>query len=93
MDNVLMGNQSRILWIVYLVVTDLEVARNRLLERGVEVPKIRHKTPIGAWNGGFASGLDHGARTLCQLRELLRSGWQQLGATGAGLSERMTEAC
>jgi hypothetical protein len=43
---------------VYLVVTDIEAARIRLLERGVEVGEIRHKTPIGAWNGGFAPGLD-----------------------------------
>jgi len=43
---------------VYLVVTDLEAARRRLLERGVEVGEIRHKTPIGAWGGGFAPGLD-----------------------------------
>ena len=35
-----------------------EVARSRLLERGVEVGEIRHKTPIGAWDGGFAPGLD-----------------------------------
>src|SRR5262249_27085153 len=28
---------------VYLVVTNLEAARNRLLERGVEVGEIRHK--------------------------------------------------
>ena len=41
-----------------LVVTDLEAARNRLRERGVDVSEIRHKTPIGAWNGGFAPGLD-----------------------------------
>ena len=41
-----------------LVVTDLEAARNCLLERGVHVGEIRHKTPIGAWDGGFASGLD-----------------------------------
>ena len=41
-----------------LVVTDLEAARSRLLERGVEVGEIRHKTPIGAWDGGFAPGLD-----------------------------------
>ena len=48
---------------VYLVVTDLEVARNRLRERGVDVGEIRHKTPIGAWDGGFAPGPDpaHGA--------------------------------
>jgi catechol 2,3-dioxygenase-like lactoylglutathione lyase family enzyme len=43
---------------VYIVVTDLEAARNLLLERGVEVSEIRHKTPIGAWDGGFAPGLD-----------------------------------
>jgi catechol 2,3-dioxygenase-like lactoylglutathione lyase family enzyme len=43
---------------VYLIVTDLEAVRNRLRERGVDVGAIRHKTPIGAWDGGFASGLD-----------------------------------
>jgi hypothetical protein len=40
------------------VVTDLEAARSRLLERGVDVGEIRYKTQIGAWNGGFAPGLD-----------------------------------
>jgi catechol 2,3-dioxygenase-like lactoylglutathione lyase family enzyme len=43
---------------LYLVVSDLESTRNNLLERGVMVSDIRHKTPIGAWDGGFASGLD-----------------------------------
>jgi catechol 2,3-dioxygenase-like lactoylglutathione lyase family enzyme len=43
---------------IYLVVTDLEAARSRLLERGIEVGGIRHKTPIGTWDGGFAPGLD-----------------------------------
>ena len=47
---------------VYLVVADLEVARNRLLERGVDVGEIRHKVPIDAWDGGFAPGLDHARR-------------------------------
>lgn len=42
----------------YLVVTDLEAARRDLLERGVQVSDIRHKTPIGAWDGGLAPGLD-----------------------------------
>ena len=42
----------------FLVVTDIEAARSRLLEHGVEVGAIRHKTPIGAWDGGFAPGLD-----------------------------------
>jgi catechol 2,3-dioxygenase-like lactoylglutathione lyase family enzyme len=43
---------------VYLVVSDLEATRSHLLERGVDVGEIRHKTPIGAWDGGFAPGLD-----------------------------------
>jgi catechol 2,3-dioxygenase-like lactoylglutathione lyase family enzyme len=43
---------------VFLVVTDIEAARGRLLERGIEVSEIRHKTPIGAWDGSFAPGLD-----------------------------------
>jgi catechol 2,3-dioxygenase-like lactoylglutathione lyase family enzyme len=37
---------------------DLEAARRSLLERGVAVGEIRHKIPIGAWNGSFAPGLD-----------------------------------
>jgi hypothetical protein len=41
-----------------LVVTDLEAARNELLERGVPVSEIRHKTSVGAWDGSFAPGLD-----------------------------------
>ncbi len=32
--------------------------RSSLIERGVQVSEIRHKTPIGAWDGGFAVGLD-----------------------------------
>ena len=43
---------------VYLVVTDIEAARSHLVERGVDVGEIRHKTPIGAWDGGFAPGFD-----------------------------------
>jgi catechol 2,3-dioxygenase-like lactoylglutathione lyase family enzyme len=43
---------------VYLVVTDIDAVRRRLLEKGVEVSEIRHKTPPGAWDGGFAPGLD-----------------------------------
>ena len=43
---------------VYLVVTDLKAARNHLIERGVRVSEVRHKTPVGAWDGGFAPGLD-----------------------------------
>jgi len=43
---------------IYLVVRDLECARRLLLQRGVEVSAIRHKTPIGTWDGSFALGLD-----------------------------------
>ena len=43
---------------VYLIVTDIEAARSHLVERGVDVGEIRHKTPMGAWDGGFAPGLD-----------------------------------
>ena len=43
---------------IYLVVTDLEAARSRLRDRGMEVSPIRHKVPIDAWDGGFAAGLD-----------------------------------
>ena len=52
---------------VYLVVTDLEAARSRLLERGVEVGEIRHKMPIGAWGGGLAPGLDPARRDYASL--------------------------
>jgi catechol 2,3-dioxygenase-like lactoylglutathione lyase family enzyme len=43
---------------IYLVVTDVEAARSILLERGVQASEIRHKTPIGAWDGSSAPGLD-----------------------------------
>jgi catechol 2,3-dioxygenase-like lactoylglutathione lyase family enzyme len=42
----------------YLLVTDLETARAGLLERGVQVSEIRHKTPVGHWDGSFAPGID-----------------------------------
>jgi catechol 2,3-dioxygenase-like lactoylglutathione lyase family enzyme len=47
---------------VYLVVTDLEAARIRLREYGVDVDEIRHKVPIDAWDGSLAPGLDPGRR-------------------------------
>jgi catechol 2,3-dioxygenase-like lactoylglutathione lyase family enzyme len=45
---------------VYLVVRDILATRNHLLGRGVEIGEIRHKTPIDAWEGGFAPGADPG---------------------------------
>jgi catechol 2,3-dioxygenase-like lactoylglutathione lyase family enzyme len=43
---------------VYLIVDDLPAAHARLGQAGVAVGPIRHKTPIGVWDGSFAPGLD-----------------------------------
>jgi len=43
-------------------VTNLEAARSRLLDGGIEVNAIRHKASIDAWDGGFAAGLDPARR-------------------------------
>jgi len=53
----------------YLVVTDLEAARSRLLERGINVSEIRHKTPIDAWDGSFAPGLDPARRNYASFAD------------------------
>ena len=54
---------------VYLVVTNLEAARKRLLEHGVEVGEIRHKVPIDAWNGGFEPGPDPARRNYASFAD------------------------
>jgi catechol 2,3-dioxygenase-like lactoylglutathione lyase family enzyme len=41
-----------------LVVTDLAAVHARLRRNGVPVGPTRHKAPVGAWDGGFANGLD-----------------------------------
>src|SRR6185295_2887586 len=81
----------------YLVVTDLQAARSRLLERGIEVGEIRHKTPIGAWDGGFAPGLDPGRgnyasfvrglglRAVYAIRKITREGLQPCSWRGVPL--------
>jgi predicted enzyme related to lactoylglutathione lyase len=56
---------------VYLVVTDLEDARSRLLERGVGVGEIRHKVPIDAWGLRFRTRARPRAQGLRQLRRFL----------------------
>jgi catechol 2,3-dioxygenase-like lactoylglutathione lyase family enzyme len=44
---------------LYLVVSDIEAGRRKLLERGVNVSEIRHKdTAGGGWYGAYVSGLD-----------------------------------
>jgi len=72
---------------LFFVVTDLAAARNCLVERGVDVGEIRHKTPIGAWDGGFRIRARPRSRRLCQHRQLLRSGWQQRGAYRNGATK------
>ena len=72
---------------VYFVVTDLEAARSRLLERGVEVGEVRHKVPIEAWGGGFAPGLDPGRRDYASFADFSDpdgNGWvlQERGCRG-----------
>ena len=52
---------------VYLVVTDLEAARNILIECGVEVSEIRHKTPIGGLGRRFRTRARPRTRGLCEL--------------------------
>jgi hypothetical protein len=45
---------------IYAVVDDLESARRELLERGVEIAEVRHKSPTADWRGGWAPGLEPG---------------------------------
>ena len=42
----------------YLVVDDIERARLELMERGVEVGEIRHKSPVQTWHGGWEPNVD-----------------------------------
>jgi hypothetical protein len=62
---------------------DLEAARSRLRERGVEVDEIRHKTPIDACDGGFAHGLDPGRRDYASF-----AGFSDPAGNGWVLQER-----
>lgn len=54
---------------MHLVVTDLERARGELVARGVEVGEITHKTPLDAWAGGLAPGIDEARRDYASFAE------------------------
>ena len=56
---------------IYLVVTDIEAARSRLLEGGVEVGEIRHKIPTDAWDGSFGPGTDPARRDYASFADFL----------------------
>jgi catechol 2,3-dioxygenase-like lactoylglutathione lyase family enzyme len=43
---------------MYLVVEDLEAARQHLTTGGVDVGAIRHKSPKESWAGGWELGID-----------------------------------
>jgi catechol 2,3-dioxygenase-like lactoylglutathione lyase family enzyme len=43
---------------LYVVVEDLQAARDELTRRGVGVSEIRHKSPSDEWIGGWETGLD-----------------------------------
>lgn len=46
---------------LYLVVPDIELAREELIDRGVDVSGIRHKyTEAGEWHGRHLPGVDPG---------------------------------
>lgn len=41
-----------------LVVSDIVAARRGLIERGVAVGRIRHKSPVETWQGGWETDAD-----------------------------------
>jgi len=52
------ADSSRRVHDLYLVTTDLEAERARLIARGVAVGPVRHKEPVETWAGGWSAGLD-----------------------------------
>ena len=43
---------------IYVVVDDLQAARDELRSRGVAVSEVRHKHPVETWQGDFRPGLE-----------------------------------
>lgn len=55
--------------ITYLVVTDIEAARQELTERGVQVSEIRHKSLIDDWKGEMEPGVEPTRRDYASLAD------------------------
>ena len=55
----------------YLVVPDIEAARQKLLDRGVPVNDVRHKAQIERWAGGWEAGVDPERRDYASFADLV----------------------
>ena len=71
-----------------LAVTDVEAARAELTARGVRVSAIRHKSPVDAWQGGWAPGTDPERRDYASVADFADpdgNTWviQEIGHAGA----------
>jgi catechol 2,3-dioxygenase-like lactoylglutathione lyase family enzyme len=71
----------------YLAVTDIEMARRELVERGVALSNFRHKSPATDWHGRWKSGLDPERRdytTLADFADPDGNSWviQEIGFHG-----------
>jgi catechol 2,3-dioxygenase-like lactoylglutathione lyase family enzyme len=53
----------------FLTVADIEAAREELVECGVEVSGIRHKSPVDDWKGHWQPGVDPLRRDYASLAE------------------------
>jgi catechol 2,3-dioxygenase-like lactoylglutathione lyase family enzyme len=55
--------------VTYLTVTDIETARQELIERGVHVSDIRHKSPVDEWKGDWEPGPDPERRDYASIAD------------------------
>jgi catechol 2,3-dioxygenase-like lactoylglutathione lyase family enzyme len=53
----------------YLVVADIEIAREELASRGVPVSAVRRKAPVEDWNGLYQPGVDARRRDYASLAD------------------------
>jgi len=54
---------------IYLAVTDIEAACRQLTERGISVSAIRHKSPVGDWQGDWKPGTDQQRRDYASVAD------------------------